>query len=80
MMAKTYAAEVRDTPLKVVVANPGATRTGMRAAAYPGEDPATVKPPETVAEMLIRLAAPGWTETGVTVTCAGDGTPEPVSG
>ncbi len=78
MMAKTYAAEVRDTPLKVVVANPGATRTAMRAAAYPGEDPATLKPPETVAEMLVRLAVPAWTETGVTVRCSDDGAPEPV--
>ena len=30
------------------ILNPGATRTGMRAAAYPNEDPATLKTPEAV--------------------------------
>ena len=77
MMAKIYAAEVGDTPLKVVVANPGATRTTMRAAAYPGEDPGSLKPPEVVAEMLVQLSGPGWTQTGVSVRCAEDGTPVP---
>ena len=27
----------------------------MRARAYPGEDPATVKPPEVVAERIVAL-------------------------
>ncbi|GGC18395.1 oxidoreductase [Novosphingobium marinum] len=41
--------------LRVAIVNPGATRTTMRARAYPGEDPATVKPPEVVAERLVAL-------------------------
>ncbi|MCK9542329.1 MAG: SDR family NAD(P)-dependent oxidoreductase [Novosphingobium sp.] len=41
--------------LRVAIVNPGATRTDMRAKAYPGEDPATVKPPEVVAERLVAL-------------------------
>ena len=32
-----------------------ATRTKMRARAYPGEDPKDVKPPEAVAERIVAL-------------------------
>ncbi|MEL6487468.1 MAG: SDR family NAD(P)-dependent oxidoreductase, partial [Pseudomonadota bacterium] len=54
----TYAAEVeRLSPVRVAIVDPGATRTEMRARAYPGEDPQTVKPPETVAERLVALLA-----------------------
>ena len=35
--------------------NPGATRTKMRAEAYPGEDPMTLKQPEVVAQRLLAL-------------------------
>ena len=35
--------------------DPGATRTQMRAKAYPGEDPQTVKPPEEVASRIAVL-------------------------
>ena len=41
--------------LRVALLNPGATRTTMRARAYPGEDPASVKPPEVVAQALVEL-------------------------
>lgn len=51
-----YAQEVRKiTNVRVAIVNPGATRTAMRARAYPGEDPASVKPPEVVAERLVAL-------------------------
>lgn len=57
----TYAAEVeRLCPLRVAIIDPGATRTEMRARAYPGEDPATVKPPEAVAERLVALLTEGF--------------------
>jgi NAD(P)-dependent dehydrogenase (short-subunit alcohol dehydrogenase family) len=53
-----YAAEVKNlAPLRVAVVNPGATRTAMRAKAYPGEDPASVKPAELVAKRIIALLA-----------------------
>lgn len=53
-----YAQEVRDiTPIRVAILDPGATRTAMRAKAYPGEDPASVKQPETVAVRIAALAA-----------------------
>lgn len=51
-----YAQETRNiSKIRVAIVNPGATRTTMRAKAYPGEDPATVKAPEVVAERLVSL-------------------------
>lgn len=51
-----YAQEVRNTSkIRVAIVNPGATRTAMRARAYPGEDPASVKPAEVVAARLVSL-------------------------
>ncbi|MBV1917129.1 MAG: SDR family NAD(P)-dependent oxidoreductase [Sphingomonadaceae bacterium] len=41
--------------LRVAIVNPARTRTTMRARAYPGEDPMSVKPPEIVAERLVAL-------------------------
>jgi NAD(P)-dependent dehydrogenase (short-subunit alcohol dehydrogenase family) len=40
-------------PVRAAILNPGATRTAMRAKAYPGEDPASLKPPEAVAGRLL---------------------------
>ena len=45
----------RISNVRVAIVDPGATRTQMRARAYPGEDPATVKPPEVVAERIAGL-------------------------
>ena len=51
-----YAQEVRNiSKVRVAIVNPSATRTKMRAAAYPGEDPASVKAPEVVANRLVAL-------------------------
>ena len=44
--------------VRVRTVNPGATRTSMRSAAYPGEDPATVPPPETKMDLLLYLLGP----------------------
>ena len=41
--------------VRVAIVDPGATRTAMRARAYPGEDPVSVKPPEDVARRLTAL-------------------------
>ena len=52
----SYADEVQNlAPLKVAIVNPGPTRTAMRADAYPGEDPATVKSPDVVGEAIVEL-------------------------
>lgn len=55
-MVRTWAGEVTKTPLKVNLVDPGALRTRMRAEAYPGEDPMTLKPPEAVTEVFVELA------------------------
>jgi len=39
--------------IRVHVIDPGATRTRMRALAFPGEEPEEVKPPEAVAEFIV---------------------------
>ena len=39
--------------LRVHIIDPGATRTRMRALAYPGEEPDSVKPPEIVANAIV---------------------------
>jgi len=47
--------------LRVHIVDPGATRTRMRALAFPGEEPDSVKPPEVVARAILdrlRAAAP----------------------
>lgn len=46
--------------VKVAIIDPGATRTKMRADAYPGEDPATVKAPSVVAARIAELAISGF--------------------
>ena len=39
--------------INVHIFDPGATRTRMRALAFPGEEPESVKPPETVADAIV---------------------------
>jgi NAD(P)-dependent dehydrogenase (short-subunit alcohol dehydrogenase family) len=52
----SYGEEVRNLgSVKVVIVDPGATATTMRARAFPGEDPATLKPPSAVAEAMVEL-------------------------
>jgi hypothetical protein len=40
--------------LRVHIVDPGATRTRMRELAFPGEEPESVKPPETVADFILQ--------------------------
>lgn len=54
-----YADETAHTGrIRVHILNPGATRTRMRALAYPGEEPESVQPPEAVGAAIVeRLLA-----------------------
>lgn len=53
-----YAQEVEKlSATRVTLLDPGATRTQMRARAYPGEDPQSVKAPETVADQVVESLA-----------------------
>lgn len=60
----SYAEEVRNlSSLRIAIVDPGRTRTAMRAKAYPGEDPSTLKEPAVVGERVIELLLGGF-ETG----------------
>ena len=54
-LMQTLADEREDTSVRVNSINPGATRTAMRAEAYPGEHPEAVTPPETLLPRYIYL-------------------------
>lgn len=57
----SYGEEMRHiSAVRVALVNPGPTATKMRARAYPGEDPATLKAPEVVAESIAALAVTGF--------------------
>jgi NAD(P)-dependent dehydrogenase (short-subunit alcohol dehydrogenase family) len=63
-LARAWAQETASTKLRVNLFNPGPTRTRMRATVFPGEDPLTLETPEQVAESIVPMCAPDWTETG----------------
>jgi NAD(P)-dependent dehydrogenase (short-subunit alcohol dehydrogenase family) len=63
-LARSYAAETENSPVRVNLFNPGPTRTRMRAQLFPGEDPMTLPAPDDVAERLVELCLPAFTETG----------------
>ncbi|PRD39720.1 UNVERIFIED_CONTAM: yciK [Trichonephila clavipes] len=44
--------------IRVNAINPGATRTGMRASAYPGEDPGSLRTPEEIMSLYLYLLGP----------------------
>jgi NAD(P)-dependent dehydrogenase (short-subunit alcohol dehydrogenase family) len=56
-----YADEVREAAaIRCAIVDPGATATVMRARAFPGEDPATLKPPSAVADAILGLLRGGF--------------------
>jgi NAD(P)-dependent dehydrogenase (short-subunit alcohol dehydrogenase family) len=60
-LLSSYAKEVeRISETRVAIVDPGKTRTQMRARAYPGEDPKSVKPPEVVAHRIVALLVEGF--------------------
>jgi NAD(P)-dependent dehydrogenase (short-subunit alcohol dehydrogenase family) len=63
-IGRIYAAETATTPIRVTLFNPGPTRTRMRAAVMPGEDPMTLPTPQEVAETILPLCVPTFAETG----------------
>jgi NAD(P)-dependent dehydrogenase (short-subunit alcohol dehydrogenase family) len=63
-LARVWANETANTPLRVNLFNPGPIRTRMRAILMPGEDPLTLDTPEQVADLIVPLCLPAWTETG----------------
>ena len=70
-LVQSYGEEVKNlSAVRVAIVDPGKTRTKMRAAAYPGEDPAAVKEPAIVAEEIVRLLQTEF-ETGARISVKG---------
>ncbi|WP_105168052.1 YciK family oxidoreductase [Pseudoalteromonas sp. T1lg23B] len=54
-MMQTWASEVGKTNIRINCINPGATRTSMRASAFPGEDKESLKTPEQLMPTYLYL-------------------------
>jgi NAD(P)-dependent dehydrogenase (short-subunit alcohol dehydrogenase family) len=54
---QVLADEVKDSGVRVNSVNPAATRTAMRAEAYPAEDPLTLPNPEEITPIFLYLAS-----------------------
>ena len=67
-MVKTWAAELEKTNIRVNLLSPGIVRTAMRAAAFPGEDPARLRAPEAITDSFVDLATPDCARSGEIVT------------
>lgn len=61
---QVWADELEAASIRVNAVNPGGTRTRMRAAAYPQEDPKTLPTPEDIAPVFVWLARADTTVTG----------------
>jgi NAD(P)-dependent dehydrogenase (short-subunit alcohol dehydrogenase family) len=67
MLVRTYAAELAKTKVRANLIDPGAIRTAMRAKAFPGEDPGTLRTPDAIAETFVELAEAACTRNGEVV-------------
>ena len=67
MLARTWAAELATTRVKVNIVHPGPTRTGMRAQYMPGEDPMTLPAPEEMTDVYVDLGSPDCIRNGEVV-------------
>lgn len=63
-MVKTWSHEIATTNARANLINPGATRTTMRAKAFPGEDPATLPAPGELVPLFMELVSPACQRNG----------------
>jgi NAD(P)-dependent dehydrogenase (short-subunit alcohol dehydrogenase family) len=56
-LVRAWALEVAATPLRVALADPGPVATALRRAAYPGEEAASLRPPEDAGRAVAALVA-----------------------
>jgi NAD(P)-dependent dehydrogenase (short-subunit alcohol dehydrogenase family) len=66
-LVRTYAAEITKTKVRANLLSPGPIRTAMRAAAFPGEDPQSLRTPEEITDLFVALAEPACTRNGEVV-------------
>ena len=69
-LVKIYAGELGRTRVRANLIDPGNLRTRLRARIFPGENPQTVPPPESIADAFIELAVPECERNGEIVTTA----------
>lgn len=70
LLVLAYAAETRQSAVRVNLLDPGPVATGLRARAYPGEDPAGLPRPEDVTDFFVDLAEAGCTRHGEVLRAA----------
>jgi NAD(P)-dependent dehydrogenase (short-subunit alcohol dehydrogenase family) len=64
VLVTSYGAEMANiSTVRTAIVDPGATRTQMRARAFPGEDAASVKDPAVVGAAIAQLCAAGFAST-----------------
>src|SRR5437016_12912884 len=63
-LVRVWAHETASTQIRVNLFSPGPIRTRMRATVFPGEDPMTLETPEQVAQFIVPMCRPDWSETG----------------
>ncbi|HYN39064.1 MAG TPA: SDR family NAD(P)-dependent oxidoreductase [Rhodospirillales bacterium] len=68
-LVRTYAQEIDNTAVRANIIDPGATRTRMRATAFPGEDPQSLKPADDAAllDAFTALAETACTRNGALI-------------
>ncbi|GGC26475.1 short-chain dehydrogenase [Siccirubricoccus deserti] len=70
-LARSWAAEVANTKLRVNLFDPGAVATKLRGMAMPGEDPTTLAQPADVAPAIAALCLPAEVRNGAVVRFPG---------
>jgi len=68
-LVRAYAAETRNTPMRVNAISPGLVRTKMSAQALPGVDPETMRTPDEIASMVAHLFQTDLDDTGRIFDC-----------
>ncbi|BBK31683.1 NAD(P)-dependent dehydrogenase (short-subunit alcohol dehydrogenase family) [Stella humosa] len=69
-LVRLYAAELANTRVRANIFDPGAMRTGLRAAAFPGEDPTMVPSPDDAANAMLPMLMAAYPHQGERVVFA----------
>jgi adenosylmethionine-8-amino-7-oxononanoate aminotransferase/NAD(P)-dependent dehydrogenase (short-subunit alcohol dehydrogenase family) len=66
-LMRAYANEHREGPIRANAVDPGEVRTGMRASAFPEENPNELPAPDAITDAFVRLASPACQVTGAVI-------------